>query len=207
MLVDSPRKVTPAQKASAWVRAHNLAIQEGLSLLPDIPRIRRMRERFYRSILAGCGDDLWVSQHTVIKFPQNVSLGSNVYFNRGAFIIAREKVTIGDDTGIGPYATIISDNHGYRDGSIPYRLQAPDSDSEPIVIGRDVWIGAHAVILKGAVLGDGCVVSAGAVVSGTVAPLAIVGGVPARKFAERSVPESDEPPAELLNAVETDRGS
>ena len=188
-----------AQRASGWVRAHNLALQEGLSLLPDIPRVRRLRERFYRSLFASCGDELWVSQHTIFKFPQNISLGSNVYFNRGAYIIAREKITIGDDSGIGPYAMIVSDNHGYRDASIPYREQP--RDAEPVVIGRDVWIGAHAVILKGAVLGDGCVVSAGAVVSGTVAPFAIVGGNPARKFAERRAPDSDGSVTGHLNAV------
>lgn len=189
-----------AEKASRWVRAHNLSIQEGLSLLPDTRQVRRLRQRFYQSLLANCGDELWVSQHTILKFPQNVSLGSNVYFNRGAFVIAREKITIGDDTGIGPHAMIIADNHGYRDGSIPYREQP--RDAEPIVIGRDVWIGAHAVILKGSVLGDGCVVSAGAVVSGTVAPFAIVGGNPARKFAQRSVPDPNAPPAGDLNAVD-----
>ena len=189
-----------AHKASGWVRAHNLAIQEGLSLLPDIPRIRRLREHFYRSLLASCGEELWVSQHTIFKFPENVSVGSNVYFNRGAFMIARDKITIGDDSGIGPNATIISGNHGYRDGSIRYREQA--HELAPIVIGRDVWIGAHAVILSGAVLGDGCVVSAGAVVSGTVAPFAIVGGVPARKFAERRVSDEDTPRAGHLNVVQ-----
>lgn len=199
IVVDS-RHVSGAQRANGWVRAHNLAIQEGLSLFPDIPRIRRLRARFYRSLLAGCGEDLWVSQHTIIKFPQNVSIGSNVYFNRGAFIIARDQVTIGDDTGIGPSAMIISGNHGYRDGSIPYREQR--EELAPVVIGRDVWIGAHAVILSGAVLGDGCVVSAGAVVSGTVAPFAIVGGVPARKFAERRVSNADTPLAGHLDAVQ-----
>lgn len=200
MVVEFSFTVSGAERASGWVRTHNLAIQEGLSLLPDIPRVRHLRERFYRRLLASCGDELYVSQHTIFKFPQNLSVGSNVYFNRGAFIIARAKITIGDNSGIGPYAMIVSDNHGYRDGSIPYREQP--RDLEPIVIGRDVWIGAHAVILKGAVLGDGCVVSAGAVVSGTVAPFAIVGGNPARKFAQRRVPDSDAPLVGQLNAVE-----
>lgn len=178
-----------ARRAKGWVRTHNLEIQEALSLLPDTPRARTLRARFYRALLANCGDELWVSQHAILKFPQNLSVGSDVFFNRGAFVVARDEITIGDHTGIGPYAMINSGSHGYRDGSIPYRAQA--HECEPIVIGRDVWIGAHAVILKGAVLGDGCIVSAGAVVSGTVAPFAMVGGVPARKFAERPVPDSD----------------
>ena len=171
-----------------WVRTHNLEIQELLSLLPATPRVQHWRARFYRMVLGSCGANLDVSQHVILKFPQNLSIGSDVFINRGAFITSRGEITIGDHSGIGPYAIINSGSHRYGDGSTPFKAQG--HESEPIVIGRDVWIGAHAVILKGAVLGDGCIVSAGAVVAGSVAPFAIVGGVPARKFAVRAVPDS-----------------
>lgn len=48
------------------------------------------------------------------------------------------------------------------------------------VIGNDVWIGTHAVILRGVTVGDGAVIAAGAVVCKDVPSYAIVGGVPAR---------------------------
>lgn len=47
-------------------------------------------------------------------------------------------------------------------------------------ISDDVWIGAHAVVLRGVEVGVGAVVAAGAVVTRDVAPYAIVAGVPAR---------------------------
>jgi maltose O-acetyltransferase len=51
----------------------------------------------------------------------------------------------------------------------------------PITIGDDVWIGAHAIILKGVALGDGCVVAAGAVVTkGDYQPGSILAGNPAK---------------------------
>lgn len=49
-----------------------------------------------------------------------------------------------------------------------------------IVIGNDVWIGANAIILSGAKVGNGCIIAANSVVSGTVPDYAIVGGTPAR---------------------------
>jgi acetyltransferase-like isoleucine patch superfamily enzyme len=53
--------------------------------------------------------------------------------------------------------------------------------SAPIVIGEDVWIGANAIILKGVMLGDGCVVAAGAVVTkGHYPPGSILAGNPAK---------------------------
>ena len=50
----------------------------------------------------------------------------------------------------------------------------------PIVLGRNVWVGAHATILKGVTIGDNAIVAAGAVVTKDVPADTIVGGVPAR---------------------------
>lgn len=52
--------------------------------------------------------------------------------------------------------------------------------SEPVVIGNDVWIGAGAVILNGVTIGDGSIVAAGSVVTKSIPPYSIVGGVPAK---------------------------
>lgn len=51
---------------------------------------------------------------------------------------------------------------------------------ERTIIGNDVWIGLHAIIMRGVKVGDGAVIAAGAVVTKDVPPYAIVGGVPAR---------------------------
>jgi acetyltransferase-like isoleucine patch superfamily enzyme len=49
-----------------------------------------------------------------------------------------------------------------------------------VSIGNDVWIGRSAIILPGVSIGHGAVVGAGAVVTKSVAPYAIVAGNPAR---------------------------
>lgn len=54
------------------------------------------------------------------------------------------------------------------------------SSKGDIVIGNDVWIGAHTVILSGVVLGDGIVVAANSVVTKSFPPYAIIGGCPAK---------------------------
>ncbi|WP_098714275.1 CatB-related O-acetyltransferase [Acinetobacter baumannii] len=51
---------------------------------------------------------------------------------------------------------------------------------QKVVIGHDVWIGAHVVILSGVNVGHGAIIAAGAVVTKDVPPYAIVGGVPAK---------------------------
>lgn len=56
-----------------------------------------------------------------------------------------------------------------------------DFPTDPILIGNDVWIGANSTILKGARIGDGCVIAAGAVVPrGDYPARSIIAGVPAK---------------------------
>jgi acetyltransferase-like isoleucine patch superfamily enzyme len=56
-----------------------------------------------------------------------------------------------------------------------------------VVIGNDVWIGTHAVIMPGITIGDGAVVGAGSIVTKDVPPLAVVVGTPARILRQRPI--------------------
>jgi acetyltransferase-like isoleucine patch superfamily enzyme len=60
-----------------------------------------------------------------------------------------------------------------------------------IVLGHDVWIGTHSVILSGVKIGTGAVVAANSVVVKDVPPYAIVGGNPAKiikyRFSEKII--------------------
>ncbi len=51
---------------------------------------------------------------------------------------------------------------------------------ERVVVGNDTWIGRSAIVLPGVTIGDGAVVGAGAVVTKSVEPYAIVAGNPGR---------------------------
>ncbi len=53
------------------------------------------------------------------------------------------------------------------------------------VIGNDVWIGAGVTLARGVTIGDGAIIGARAVVTKSVPPYEIWGGVPARKIRNR----------------------
>jgi acetyltransferase-like isoleucine patch superfamily enzyme len=72
---------------------------------------------------------------------------------------------------------INSGDHNYSDLTQPIGSQGYKPG--PIMIGNDVWLGAHCVILRNVKVGDGAVVAAGAVVINDVPPRTLVAGVPA----------------------------
>ncbi|MFS0774807.1 acyltransferase [Neobacillus sp. 3P2-tot-E-2] len=108
-----------------------------------------------------------------------IHIGNNVGIS-GATIYARKSIKIGDNTNIGGNAKIL-DNDFH-----PLEIEARNADikekiaTKPIVIGKNCFIGCNTLILKGTTLGDGCVVGAGAVVSGKFEENSVIAGNPAR---------------------------
>lgn len=98
----------------------------------------------------------------------------------GAVICAATSVKIGEHVLVGANA-IISDTDFHPLGAADRRADRNRGAlTRPITIGADVFIGSRAIILKGTTLGEGCVVGAGAVVSGEFPPHSIIAGNPAK---------------------------
>ncbi|MGE7413386.1 acyltransferase [Methylobacterium tarhaniae] len=108
-----------------------------------------------------------------------VMIGEDVGFNGQVSISAHERATIeiGNEclfaSGVHVNA---SDVHSIFDLETHERI----NPAQDIVIGRHVWIGAGAQILKGTRIGDMSVVGAGSIVSGAHPGNVIIAGVPAR---------------------------
>ena len=114
-----------------------------------------------------------------LKTKSALSVGPDVVLSRGAILHATAGVTIGADCGIGERTSIIDSDHELDGSGGPY-LQAP-LRAAPIALGRGVAVGANCVILRGARLGDGAALAAGAVLNGDEVPAGhLAGGVPAR---------------------------
>lgn len=107
-------------------------------------------------------------------FGKNTTIGKNVFINTGCTFQDRGGITLGDGTQIGQNVVLCTLNHGIgaNDRHITYPF--------PIVIGKNVWIGANSTILPGVTIGENAIVAAGAVVSKDVPANAVVAGVPAK---------------------------
>ena len=94
------------------------------------------------------------------------------------------RVVIGEDCLIAELVSIRDHDHRFADLDVPIRAQG--ADVAEVNIGRNVWIGSKATVLKGVTIGDDAIVGAGAVVTRDVPANAIVIGVPARVVRFRS---------------------
>lgn len=106
----------------------------------------------------------------------NLSVGRDVFINHSCTISDIGGLDIGDEVLIGPNVSLLTSGHPVEPLERRRRVTAA-----PIVIGRNVWIGARATVLQGVTVGDDSVVAAGAVVTDDVPPSTLVAGVPARE--------------------------
>lgn len=132
--------------------------------------------RKYFSEITGqaVGEDFNLNPPFYTDFGRNIRVGKRVFINFGCTFMDRGGVTIGDDAFIAPQVQLITENHGLEPDRRRYIT------SRPIIIGKNVWIGAGAIILPGVHIGDGAVVGAGSVVTKDVPANTVVAGNPTK---------------------------
>lgn len=131
------------------------------------------------------GRSLNLSPTASLSNPQNIVLGERVRIGAHSSLWAgpgRGRIVLGDDVVIGPNVMVTAANYRFNDGS-PVNDQA--MNEADVIVGRDVWIGAGAVLLPGAEIGDGAIIGAGAIVRGKVAPGDIMATTPAQAIGKR----------------------
>ena len=83
------------------------------------------------------------------------------FVNRNCSIVSHECIRIAEGVTIGPGTLIYDHDHDTNSGGYI---------SRPVSIGKNAWIGAGCIILKGSTIGENSTVAAGALVSGDVPP-------------------------------------
>ena len=161
-----------------WHRFRGVDIAAGVLLFPGVKLLR-----YPRNISLGVDSVVKSGAHVCpCREGVKISIGARTTIGFHTLLYASSAITIGNDCMIAPFVYIVDSDHGTELG-IPMNRQS--NDTRAISIGSDVWIGAHAVILKGVTIGDGAVVAAGSVIREDVVSNTIVGGVPAKVIGER----------------------
>lgn len=111
-----------------------------------------------------------------------VSLSKQVLIGRNSVLLGHGGIQIGEKTMIGPNCNIVASNHFFSLKGIDFQDQG--FSKEPIIIGRNAWIGASTTILGSSEIENDVVVAAGSVVNSRLSSGNLYGGVPAKRIRE-----------------------
>lgn len=112
------------------------------------------------------------------KYGKGLKMGNNSAIGDFTHFGASGGIDIGNDVIMGSYISFHSENHNFEDTTKLIREQGVTSKG--IKIGNNVWVGAKVTFLDGTVIGNHCVVAAGAVVNGSYPDFSVIGGIPAK---------------------------
>lgn len=131
------------------------------------------------SPLLKIGRGATISSFSKVKANGPMDIGENVSVGTSCFISSDSGgVSIGDYCMVGANACIIGNNYEYDKLDVPICLQK--KTSKGIIIGENVWIGSGSMILDGAKIGNGVIITPNSVISTKIADNSIVQGNPAK---------------------------
>lgn len=146
----------------------------------------------------GDSTNVWAYAHVMqgARIGSNVNIGDHAFVESGAVVGSNvtlknrvcvwEGVTIEDDVFVGPCVTFTNDKNprSPRMEKVRQRYASRDGWLLPTLVRRGCSIGAAATIVPGIELGAFSMIGAGAVVTKSVPPFALVCGSPAKRIAD-----------------------
>lgn len=131
------------------------------------------------------GEDARIREQVYVGGPMlpesRFTLGSRTIVLQMAYINPTKPVEIGDDTGIGGHCLI------FTHGAWLNVLDGYPVTYQPVTLGKSVWLPWRVFIMPGSTIGDGSVIGANSLVSGTIPPYSLAVGSPAKVI--RSAPD------------------
>lgn len=111
-----------------------------------------------------------MGKHVSISHNARLSVTENAYLSIGNYsgigdnnvIVARERISIGNNVMIGPNVCIYDHDHVFKKDGIMRDL---GYETAPVIIEDNVWLAAGVIVLKGVTIGEGSVVAAGTLVN------------------------------------------
>lgn len=155
----------------------------------DSADMEKKRE-ILKELLGGAGDDLWITAPFYVDYGNNIYFGNNCEVNMNCTFLDDNVIRIGSNALIAPNVQIYTSFHPANaadrfgtlkeDGSFAFCK----TQTAPVTIGDNVWIGGGAIILPGVTIGDHVVIGAGSVVTKDIPSHTIAYGNPCRVIRE-----------------------
>lgn len=177
-----PELLAQWHKAKNLVRAYNQTASENLD----------EKDRILAALLGKRGANLWITPPFYVDYGVNICFGENCEVNMNCTFLDDNKIVIGDNALIALNVQIYT---AFHPASAADRFGPPREDGSfafcktqtaPVIIGDNVWIGGGAIILPGVTIGDNVVIGAGSVVTKDIPSDKVAIGSPCRAVRENT---------------------
>ena len=148
------------------------------------------KERILNELLGGRGTNLWITAPFYVDYGNNIYFGNNCEVNMNCTFLDDNEIRIGNNALIAPNVQIYTAFHptnaadrfgeSKEDGSFEFCK----TQTAPVVIGDNVWIGGGAILMPGVTIGDHVAIGAGSVVTNDIPSDSIAYGAPGRGMRE-----------------------
>lgn len=165
-----------------WHKAKNLIRQYNNTMSEDA----YTKNNILDNLLGSKGKNLWITTPFFVDYGNNIYFGNNCEVNMNCTFLDDNKIIIGDNALIAPNVQIYTAFHPVNarerfgepkeDGT----FQFCKTQTAPVTIGNNVWIGGGAIIMPGVKIGDNVVIGAGSVVTKDIPSNKVAYGNPCR---------------------------
>lgn len=148
------------------------------------------KEKILEELLGGRGKNLWITAPFYVDYGNNIFFGNNCEVNMNCTFLDDNIIRIGDNALIAPNVQIYTAFHptnardrfgeAKEDGSFAFCK----TQTAPVIIGDNVWIGGGAILMPGVTIGNNVVIGAGSVVTKDIPDNTIAYGNPCRAMRE-----------------------
>lgn len=171
-----------SQLLSQWHRAKNLVRDYNQTNSKNLEE----KDSILTELLGGRGANVWITAPFFVDYGNNIYLGNNCEVNMNCTFLDDNKIIIGNNALIAPNVQIYTAFHPTNaqerfgevkeDGSFEFCK----TQTAPVAIGNNVWIGGGVIIMPGVTIGDNVVIGAGSVVTKDIPSNKIAYGNPCR---------------------------
>jgi putative colanic acid biosynthesis acetyltransferase WcaF len=151
-----------------------------LFIQSSLPWPSSLKSLVLRLFGAKVGAGLYMRPGVNVHFPWKLTIGDNVWVGDKCTILNLETVVIHSNAALAHEVYIAAAGHDITSPNFGYA-------NAPVIVESGSWIATRAFIGPGVTVGRNAVVAAGSVVTKSIPPGVVVGGVPARFIARRNI--------------------
>ena len=144
------------------------------------------KNKILKKLLGKVEKNVWITPPFYVDYGNNIYIGQNTEINMNCTFLDDNKIVIGKNGLIAPNVQIYT---AYHPANATQRFGLPKDDgsfefcktqTKPVIIGNNVWIGGGVIILPGVTIGNNVVIGAGSVVTKDIPDNKVAYGNPCR---------------------------